>query len=163
MNKTKVCFGIQSITEDDQHIFMLDYDGDNYKFFKTELRKLQSEYKLSDVYILKTSNGYNAFSMDKLEKEFLLSILASSQIVDVYFTTIGLLRGHWTLRMGNDKYFMGTMISQHDLYDKSLAHYNFFVEIMQYPIYKDNTYDDFYEYKIDAYRSVKNGWADLKI
>lgn len=155
--KTKVCFGIQSTTEDNKHIFMIDYDGNDYKLFKSELLYLQKTFKLSDIYILKTFNGYNAFTIDKLSLSYLVNVLCNSDIVDKQFILLGKQRKHYTLRMGSDKEFMGTMISSNRLYQKSLAHYKFFTEIMMYPVYKDGEFDDLYSYVIDAYRSMKHG------
>lgn len=157
--------GIQSNTIDNMHIFMADFDVDKslYSLVVDAILYLQETYKLSDVYLYETKNGYHAFSMDKLELDFLSNMLYSIPIIDDLFIYFALERGFFVLRWGKDKKYLCTLYSNNLKHEKSLAHYKFFTEIINTNIILDEYYDKNYEFEIIIYRSEKHGWFNYDI
>jgi len=155
----KTNFGIQSNTEDNKHIFMLDFDNKDERILINLLKHIQREFYISDLYIIKTENGFNVFSLDKLEMEYLVNILANYSAIDELFIALAIKRGFFVLRMsGTDRQFYGIIPSLHNVYEKSLAHFRFFADVKQYPINYYPNFDNNNEFKIIAFRSVKHGY-----
>ena len=102
-----ICYGISSKTVDNLHIVFVDVDTPHTDFAYTELCnmlvKIQKYFRLSDFYILHTLNGYNAFTLDKVELEFLHNILFHDERIDIEFNIFNFKRGYYTLRLGADK------------------------------------------------------------
>lgn len=118
---------------------------------------MQLVYELSDFYILNTSNGYNAFCLDKLDFKELLDIYGSSNRVCKEFIKYCTKRKHFTLRMSNDKTIISTVKSLSYKRTRSNAHKIFFTEIMGYNIRDSVMYDDSTIISIDKFLSDKHG------
>ena len=157
-------FGIQSDTIDNEHIVMLDFDTGTYnlKYIIKELKYLQDVYKLSDFYVYKTEHGFHAFTLDKLELELIAEMLYNTNLVDELFTYFAVERGFFVLRWGKDKEYLFTLTSDNDYYEKSLAHYDFFKEIIKTPLINRGVYDSYTKFKYIVYRSEKHGWYDYE-
>lgn len=160
-----LCFGIQSNLPDGKHIFMLDYDGDDYSLLYKSIIDIQNTYKLSDFFILKSANGYNAFTLDKLELDFIVSILSNYDIIDPQFIALAMHpnRGFFVLRMGQEKRYCSYIPSSFDLHEKSYAHYLFFKDIMKFPVTCFGEHDKNKQFQIIAYRSGKHGWGKIQL
>lgn len=118
---------------------------------------LQFTYKLSTFYILKTTNGYNAFCLDKLTINELLVIYSHAKYVDNDFIKFCAERDFFTLRMNGNKELILTIESKHNDNIKSNAHKIFFNDIMKYNI-KDNTsFDNETLLDIACFHSSKHG------
>lgn len=133
------CYGIKSNTTDNKHIVMVDadIDVDNYPEFLDVLKDMQNNYFLSDFYVIKTKNGFNAFTLDKLELGLLTSMLWNYEVIDPLFIYFNNKRGYYTLRWGTDKKCIDVIKSPYNIYKKSYAHIMFFKEIIHIPIHLD--------------------------
>lgn len=167
--KSDICFGLQSNCSDGLHIFMVDIDIDNLPnpitqnniglIVKTAF-DMQETYQLSDIYISKTKNGFHLLSLDKLELDFIVSILANYDIVDLKYIALAMnwYRGFFVNRFGYDKQYLTFVESKYNCYEKSYPHYVFLKEIMKYPIKNYDNFDENNEVTFIAYRSSKHGW-----
>ena len=138
------CYGIKSNTTDNKHIVMVDADipkNTSLELYVPEvystLKYMQFEYFLSDFYVIKTKNGFNAFTLDKLELELLTSMLWNYEIIDQLFIYFNNKRGYYTLRWGKDKTFLNIIKSPYNIHKKSYAHAKFFKDIIGIPIKLD--------------------------
>lgn len=132
-----ITFGITNQCQDNFLLPFFDYDLKDLFSIIFELSKLQIKFRLSNIYIIKSTNGYNAFSLDKLYFNELREIYNDTKLVDVEFIKWGINRGFMTLRMGKDKKCTKVLYSFSLKYKKSNAHKKFFNEIMNFNI-KDN-------------------------
>lgn len=123
-----------------------------------ELQEIQQKYNLSDIYIVKSTNGYNAFSLDKLTYDYLVKILTNTKYVDKDFIKYGLQRGFLTLRMGIDKKFKHILHNKSLAFTKSNAHKLFFKNIMNFPINDNIHYDNEEIITITVFPSNKHGF-----
>jgi hypothetical protein len=118
---------------------------------------MQLVFELSDFYILNTTNGYNAFCLDKLDFKELLDIYASSNRVCKEFIKYCSKREHFTLRMSKDKCIISTVKSTSYKYNRSNGHRIFFTEIMGYDIKDSIMFDKETIISIDKFLSDKHG------
>lgn len=98
--------GICSLTADQNHIIMFDIDIKdivNEPKITGELRRLQKEFSLSTIYLLKTMNGYHGYCLDKRTLKEAWDILKNCKYEDTNHAYIGYrYRKHWVLRIGSD-------------------------------------------------------------
>lgn len=136
-----------------------DYDIEDLPNIVLELMSIQKEFNLSNIYLLKSSNGYNAFSLDKLFFNVINDIFESTEFVDNDFIKWGLNRGFLTLRMGEDKKIISVLVSKSKNinYKKSLPHKKFFNEIMEFDIKDDINFDNESKIIITMFPSNKHG------
>ena len=132
-----IAFGITNQCKNDKFIPFFDFDINDIIYVTYDLMKVRIKHFLSNIYLIKSKNGFNAFSLDMLSFENLLNIYKDCSFVDQDFIKFGVKRGFFTLRMGSDKIFISIIKSFSHKYTKSLPHKNFFVKIMNFPI-KDN-------------------------
>jgi hypothetical protein len=151
-------FGITNQCKDGFQLPFFDYDFNDVYIIMSELKKIQQYYKLSNIYFIKSTNGFNAFSFDKLNYSMLKEIYKTCQHVDKDFIKYGLKRGFFTLRMGKDKIFKSTIFSNNNNYIKSLPHKKFFVEIMSFYIPDDNNFDNENNLVVTTFPSNKYGF-----
>lgn len=124
---------------------------------------MQLIYDLSDIYVLKTENGYNAFCLDKLDFKELLDIYANSNRICKDFIKYCTKRKHFTLRMSNDKRILFTLNSSCCIHERSTAHRLFFNMIMGYNISDSYKFDGETVISIDKFLSDKHGvYLDVK-
>lgn len=159
--KSKVCLGITNITPDGYFLPFWDYDNKKLNSVIKDLVPLQVIFKLSDIYLFKSTNGYNALSLDKLPYNILEKIYLSSKNCCEDFIKFGLKRGFLTLRFGGDKDLIDIMKSKYSHYGKSLSHANFLTEIVGIPIATDYSFDTNTFIRLKAYRSEKNGFIEV--
>lgn len=157
MGKLKTCFGISSECKDGKHILFFDYDKKDLSDIKKEIKILQSFFSLSNVYILTTENGYNAFCLDKFSFRDLLAIYDSSDLICKDFIKYCIKRGHFTLRMAYCKHLIFIVSSGNNIHIKSNGHKIFFNEIMDYCIYDNDNFDNSISIIIESFNSIKHG------
>ena len=146
-------YGIKSITKDGLHTVFIDFDLDEsfYISIVNVLMKMQSENKLSTFYLFKTRNGYHAICLDKLELELVTNILYNYEFIDESFIYYNDLRGYYTLRFGDDKYFIKLIYSLYNVYEKSLAHALFLKDIINLPTINLQNLDNNYIFELVSY------------
>lgn len=158
----KSCFGICSDTKDNKHIIMVDFDGTSYINVYSTLYNLVNENNLSTMYIIESKNGFNAFSLTKMKLYDIEKMLKKYKHIDRMFIKLAVeKRGFFVLRIGNDKKYLSA-IPSYNKENLSYAHYLFYSDVMNYPIYNNGSYDKFKELKIIAYKSLKHGIVNLK-
>lgn len=158
--KLPCCYGISSLTQDNQHIFMADSDGISFYTFRLEMKRIQAVYDLSDIFIIKSTHGFNAFSLDKLTLNLIYDIGINSRVMDRDFFVYGLPRGYFTLRMDQDKQ-LATILNciVPNKFEKSNAHRLFtewFFNLIIPP--KKDHFDNNTKLDIIQYPSDKNGY-----
>ncbi|MEM1540408.1 MAG: hypothetical protein QXJ07_03385 [Candidatus Bathyarchaeia archaeon] len=75
-----VCIGLSSLCPDGSHIVMLDYDQIAYKKVVKDIRQLQNNFRLGDVALIKTKNGYHAYAVTpKFKYNELCEVIQASE------------------------------------------------------------------------------------
>jgi len=164
----KTCFGISSRCQDGKHIPFIDSDNKPYSAFVKDLLNMQNRFCIQDIYILKTENGYNAFTLDKSTLADIFYMLKDYKTFCKDHLNIGMKRGYLTLRMSRSKTIVGILPTPNRFMYKinlSLAHYLFFSEIMNFELleYDGNLFDNLLKFDVIAYLSKKHGVPNLKI
>ena len=142
-----------SRTYDNAHIYMGDIDKDiSLKEMESIARKIQKQYLLSDIYIIKSSHGYNFYSLDKLALDVIKDINSSILVIDSTYNYLQYYkRGFYTLRTmpKHDKKFVKTIKSIYpSIYKntKSNAHRIYFNNVWNLDINnhvsKNDTFDN---------------------
>jgi len=157
----KTCFGISSLCNDKKHVLFYDADCEHSKLnlFKVEndIRKMQICGNLSTFYILKSTNGYNAFCLDKLDLQLIHNLLSTyGSMVDGDFIKYGFKRGYYTLRIDKDKKFLKELLS-YNLKKKSKGHKILFEQYFHMLIENDG-FDNSKHIDIIRYPSKKDGF-----
>ena len=169
----KFCYGIASqvggkipITDGDlryakYHVLFFDYDFEDGKVFIEWLKYLQDEYRLSDIYIIKSLHGFNAVCLDIMSlaeiKRLGTDILSPC---DRQFFELNSSRGYYTLRFdGLDKSLYEILPAEGRL-PKSRAHKNFLEWFFEpdLKILDDIWFDEGQWPAVIKYASVKNGY-----
>lgn len=162
--KDKICYGITSKAKDNKHIFMIDFDYDDYKRFSEILLDIQKKFKLSTFFIFKTKHGYHGFTLDKLHLNEIVSILCQYEEIQDLYIALAIKRGFFVLRWGNDKKYLGYIYNPSTSYIKSFSHHIFLKEVLNIDIpYFICTYDNNIQFETIAYRSYKHGWDSDKL
>jgi len=158
----KVCYGISSKADDNHgHVFMMDFDGISFKNVKEYLLHIQKQINLSDIYIIKSTNGYNAISLDVLSLSMIYNTGMDIQSpADKKFFVYGFERGYYTLRFGDDKKLVHVLHRSNDK-EKSLAHKLFLEWFFDIEINALNL-NDYRNIKIIQYRSEKHGFHKME-
>lgn len=163
LNNAKYCFGITSdTTERDKHVVFWDFDGKHkLSDIALSLRNMQNAYNLSTIYILKSSNGFNAFCLSKRRLIECYNILRQTKNIDMLFVNLGYKKNNrYILRMDLDKK-LTCILERHSNETLSNSHKWFFKYIMQFPIEDKHIYDNNFIFRIVAYKSVKYGFVEL--
>jgi hypothetical protein len=100
--KTQTLEGVTSLQKDGNHIVMWDLENCTLQRAKEVLRKVQSKYRLSNVYIASDAEGsYRAWCFSQVSFEVFLKILVDSlSILDYNFFYYTVKRKKATLRTG---------------------------------------------------------------
>lgn len=125
MKKGKVEYGFSSLTDDDKHILLWDFDIGKEHIDKVyqALKKVQDRNKLSDIVLIESRNGYNAICLDKFDVDTAFLIKSETELSDAQHNRIGRKRNGWVLRVGADKVVRDVIISNYDCFhSKSNAH-----------------------------------------
>lgn len=155
-----LCIGLNSQTKDGKHILLMDFDIDKDKLplLEDNLRYTINSFNLSDIYLINTPNGFNAFCLDKFDFGELFDIMESLTYIDRKFFHIGIEKQYYTLTMNYEKTYIGMISSRYKTRQKSNAHYNFFKYFMYYPMLKHLKNFDKHNYiSISFYFSNKHG------
>jgi len=161
LRKAKACFGICSNTKDNKHILFIDFDKIKYGSVISTLKSIQINYNISTFYVLKTTNGYNAFSLSKRSISEIEEIYNHYDNIDKLYIKLSIKkRGFFVLRMDNNKKIVG-MVENHNDDILSFAHYRFFTDVMSYHLFDFDSFDNFLWFKIISYKSVKSGFVDI--
>lgn len=166
MKKTnKCCYGISSVTQDYRHIFMADCDNkDKLKEFREWLDGLQIIHDLSDIYLIKSTHGYNAISLDKLSINSVYNFGMASNLIDTHFLKYGFRRNYFVIRFDKDKKLIEIMKNNNSKYEKSQPHAWFLNLIFGLEIETNNSnFDDNTIIDIIQYPSDKNGYHKIKV
>jgi hypothetical protein len=162
VKNSKYCFGICSNNRNG-HVLFFDFDGDiTLKQVEESLKELILKYKLADVVILKSDNGYNAFCLNVVSLKVAYHILTDTKYICKDFVRLGYeKRKFYVLRMSWNKHYLKTLCGYTDNMISN-AHVYFFKEIMNFPI-NDNLghYDKTSAFKLIAYKSTRHGVVDL--
>jgi len=150
-------FGVTNLCDNGHQLPFFDYDINDLTLVMYELSRIQFKHKLSKIYILKSTHGYNAFSLDKLTKEEIEKLYNDCKEMDSLFIAYSKKRCYATLRMGLDKELIGSIASSFNIYSKSLSHKNFFNEIMDFNITDNINFDNGNFIRIVSFLSNKNG------
>lgn len=164
VKNSKYCFGICSNVDDKRHVLFFDFDGDiSLKQVEESLKRTMLVYQLSDIYILKSDNGYNAFCLNIFDFNYVYAILKNTDFVCEDFTRLGFeKRGFYVLRMCFNKHYIKTIEGYHvDHNHLSDAHRWFFTEVMNFPINNNGFFELNTSFKIIAYKSSKHGSVEL--
>lgn len=158
----KCCYGISSkcgYNKATDHVFMMDYDIKNIYDVVEHLKNIQKEYNLSDIYVISSSNGYNAISLDIIGLPIIYCIgIDICSPTDKKFTTIGYHRGYYTLRFDRDKEIVDILKNRSNKYYKSLAHKQFLEFFFNIEINNNHTFNENEMLDIIQYHSNKNGY-----
>jgi hypothetical protein len=160
--KYKVCYGISSYCPDRTHIFMLDFDMKPLSTVVKACQTIQDLYNLSDMYIIRSENGYNVLTFDKTTLGLIYSIGLATVNADHDFFRFGFKRGYYVLRFGSDKEIVSILRNNSKKYEKSTAHAIFVSEFFNQPIDYDGTFDKNTTLTIVQYPSDKNGYHIVK-
>lgn len=155
------CYGVSSKADENNldHVFMLDFDNCLYASVVNELLGLQKEYGLSDIYIIESTNGYNAISLDILSLSIIYNIGHDVlSLCDKNFIHYGFERGYYTLRFDRDKKLKKILKNDSKKYKKSLAHKLFLEWFFEIKIDFDNCFNCYSKIKLIQFPSNKNGY-----
>lgn len=123
----KCCYGISSkADENGGNALFLDYDKVTLETTLEHIEYLQDEYHLGNVYLIKSTNGFNAICLDVIPLSLCYAI--GNDVIspcDRNFFKYGFERGYYTLRFDCSKQFLTIVRSSNSWYLKSLAHKNF--------------------------------------
>lgn len=146
--------GFCSETQDGKHIILWDFDCGFSKINNIiiELSRIQKEYKLSEIYIIQSKNGFNAICLTKCSKEECFHIKQDTFKSDSVHNSIGLERNNWVLRIGEDKAFR--QIIRKDavhIWQKSNAHRLLLNNYYNLKIAKDLRFDNYSFIKFESW------------
>lgn len=166
MTKTKILktIGINSICQDGYNIIMLDYDinkkdTNSIQFMIDEITNLIVKYRLSNFYLIESTNGYNAFCIDKITINLLKQIFNDCPLVDKMFKKLSIKKGYSTIRIGSDKEYKLTIgfSCRSTLYIKSKVHANALIYYFGVPIKNIKPFDNSTFVKLCKYENLKYG------
>jgi len=159
----KCCYGISSFAHGkDKHIFMMDFDNVSFWAIIEDLKRIQHFYNLSDLYIIKSTNGWNVLSFDKLNLKTIYEVGIDSILTDRDFVLYGYDRGYYVLRFDKDKKLEKILKSKYNVHEKSLAHKEFIEFFFDIVIEHDDLFDKNQKFDIIQYPSDKNGYHEVK-
>lgn len=158
----KSCFGMTNLTADGYFIPFLDYDDISLKRVELELLEIQNKFNLSDIYVLRSTNGYNALSLDKLPYNVMISLINYSKLVDKIFRKVAIERGYFTLRIGIDKKLIVVLKSETKLYEKSNSHLLALEKFYDITVLNKEKTDKNTMLRIDLFSSDKYGFLEVK-
>lgn len=148
-------FAVSSLCEDGMHVIFWDFDISpcEKSLFKVEnaLSFIQQQYKLSQIYILETRNGYNAICLDKFDAKKIYEIKDKTAFDDRKHNEFGLRSNNWKFRAGREKKHVGLVNCNFMCYNKSNTHRVMLGRWYNINIIKDFAFDGSNNIKLDAY------------
>lgn len=93
--------GINSRLKDNQHAIFFDFDETPLDVVKDELRAVQYEYNLPNIYIINTGkpDNYHAYCLERCFFRKALKIVLDCPSIDMTFVRFAIWRKHFTLRV----------------------------------------------------------------
>lgn len=162
---SKICFAMTNQAKDGYFVPFFDFDNEEYSIVATDLLVVQKIYSLSDIYLFKSNNGFNALSLDKLPFNVIIKMLMSLQTGDKKFLEMTIRRSFSGLRIGNDKKIL-QIIKNNSFHQKSLSHAMALIKFYNLDIDIDKDYkqyDNNISLKIKLYRSEKDGFLSNEV
>jgi hypothetical protein len=169
----KCCYGISSDAGLDGrfgHTFMMDFDtfmmdfdgkcdmSEGLNDILAWLKKMQDEWGLSNIYVIRTKHGFNAMSCDIMPLKYICQIgNRVDSPCDMEFIKFNKERGYFTLRFGKDKDLVTILPSGSQKYVKSNAHRLFLEWYFNIEIEPSGRFNTTKKIKIIQYTSDKNG------
>jgi len=102
---------VSTIPDSNLHYVLLDYDDVLYREVEREALNMVEEYKLQNVVIMSDKeNSYRLFSPTPVTWNKLLTIMLSSQYLDLLFFKWAVIRGHATIRLSKKKNRQGIKV-----------------------------------------------------
>ena len=143
-NRTDKSFCISSKTDDDNHILFWDFDNIEKYYITRSLSQIQDYHELGDIFLVKSSHGYNAFCLDKFWLNEAYNILFYSRWNDFNHVRIGFKSESWCLRLSDDKKLDIQLIptENYETREQSNAHYLFFKKFFKNDILRIINPDD---------------------
>ncbi len=103
ISRTTEVIGVNSNVQNDRHILLWDFDNVRLARVSSILRPICRKNRLSNVYIFRTRkdhDNYHAFCLKSFTLAAAVSIIAATPEVDWAFVKWGVVRSHFTLRIG---------------------------------------------------------------
>jgi len=151
-------YGITSVCKNGKHIYMGDID----KFLEDSqirriVNKLMDYWFLSDCLVIETLNGFNLVSFDKLSLQEIYEINKNIADIDKAFNQYNYMRKYYTLRLAPDKSVYGYYLNTRKYIDveKSNGHREFFNNLFNIKIPKDERFDGEHYFQIVRYEDSK--------
>lgn len=159
MSKIPILYtlGLNSNTEDNLHIIMLDFDINDIIQVKKDILNIIELFNLSSFYVLKSTQGFNAFCLDKVSLLRLIVILNNCENVDNNYILMTDKRNYSTIRIGDDKKYIMKIDSDYYVKEKSLAHKNALTQYYNIRITDNVNFDDNRKISICQYENKKYG------
>ena len=156
-NRTYLDYCISSKTEDDNHILIWDFDMIEKYFALRALSQVQHFHGLGDIYLIKSTHGYNAICLDKLWLNKVYNILFYTRWNDFHHVRIGFKSESWALRISDDKKIVFKLIptEEYDRRMQSSAHYKFFKKIFDFKDFKIVYPDELNDVQLESYKQNK--------
>lgn len=104
--RTIKIIAMSSLTEDDKHILIWDFDSIKEHDMLKALSKIQKIHGLGTIYVFKSNHGYNAVCLDKIHIKEAHNIKMYTRFSDYTHTRIGYQIGSWCMRLGKDKEYL---------------------------------------------------------
>jgi hypothetical protein len=158
--KVRCCYGISSkVQNSNKHIFMMDYDNKNINDIIIDLKRIQENIYLSEIYIIKSMNGFNALSIDCIMPYRIFTEGNDNlSCCDRKFVIQGNKQGFYTLRFGSDKKLYKILPSFSDIHEKSLAHKLFLEWFFDIKINNNTNINEMPNINIIRYSNSKYGY-----
>jgi hypothetical protein len=155
--------GLNSICENGENIIMLDYDNVDIAVLVNEIQYVIDKYMLSDFYVIHSTNGHNAFCLDKIPLEILKNIFKDSIHCDKNFKEMSIKKGYSTIRIGIDKQYKLTITKTipYNKYTKSKVHRNALIYYYDIPVINNNHYDNSTFCQLCRYENIKYGEIEI--
>jgi len=153
--RTNKEFCISSQCEDEDHILFWDFDNIEKPFVIKSLSQIQSFHDLSDIYIIKSRHGFNAFCLDKFFINHAYNILFYTRWNDFNHTRIGFKSESWALRLSPDKKIILRLIPTNGYTGnkkQSSGHFKFFEKFFKFKGLRIFNPDTFTDVQLESYK-----------
>lgn len=158
---TKYSFGITSQCHDGNHIYMADIDEDiTIENLMTIITDIMKKYYLYEIHIIKSTTGYNIFSLDKLPLKEIYNINKQYPSIDQKYNNLQYNhRRFYTLRIAGDKHYIMNLGLKRDspIFVQSNGHRMFFNSMFNLSLPQTKYYDNSDYFKIIRFINDKHG------
>lgn len=169
MKKLKAVLGITNKTQDNKFIPFLDFDCSKEKEVYKDIYRVMLTFKLSNMFLIKSTNGFNAFSLDKRSFNDCLEIGMNCINIDINYIRYAIEKNNFTLRLGKDKVFINAFfISSNRNNILSKAHYDFFKQYSNFNLFSSALMGNVFKFdklefiQLVRFMSKKYGYIEAK-